>query len=90
MLVQMEMSASALMPVSAVLSARWRQFQPHVARTLTVGAGFVNKVAEVEQGGPGGQVLDEPLRGKQSRTLAAASFSGLSPKINSVWVCHST
>lgn len=73
---QMETSASALMPVSAVLSARWRRFQPHVARTLTVGAGLVNKVAEVEQGGPGGQVLNEPLRGKRSRTVAD-TFSGL-------------
>lgn len=33
-------------------------------RTLTVGARFVNKVAEIEQGGPGGQVLNEPLRSR--------------------------
>lgn len=29
---------------------------------LTMRAGFVDKIAEVEQGGPGGQVLNEPLR----------------------------
>ncbi len=31
---------------------------------FTVRAGFVNKVAEVEQGSPGSQILDEPLRKK--------------------------
>lgn len=29
---------------------------------LTMRASFVDKIAEVEQGGPGGQVLNEPLR----------------------------
>lgn len=29
---------------------------------LTVRAGFVDKITEVEQGCPGGQVLNEPLR----------------------------
>ena len=32
---------------------------------LTVRAGFVDKVAEVEQGGPGSQVLNESLRKRQ-------------------------
>lgn len=63
---QMEAWASARMPASAVLSTRWRRFRPRVARTLTVGASFVNKVAEVEQGGPGGQVLNEPLNGENA------------------------
>lgn len=29
---------------------------------LTMRASFVNEIAEVEQGGPGRQVLNEPLR----------------------------
>lgn len=29
--------------------------------TLTVAASFVNKVAQVEQGSPGSQILDKPL-----------------------------
>lgn len=73
----MEMPASACMPVSASVnvaapSARWHRFQPHAPRTLTVGAGFVNKVTEVEEGGPGGQVLNEPLMGggEQSGTVS--------------------
>lgn len=32
---------------------------------LTVRASFVDKVAEVEQGGPRSQVLNEPLRKRQ-------------------------
>ena len=37
-------------------------FAGHCSSAPTVRAGFVDKVAEVEQGGPGSQVLDEPLR----------------------------
>lgn len=37
-------------------------FTGHSSSALTVRAGFVDKVAEVEQGGPGSQVLNEPLR----------------------------
>lgn len=46
-----------------------------VSYVLTVGAGFVNKVTEVEQGGPGGQVLNEPLRKrmKQQCTVSVVS-----------------
>lgn len=32
---------------------------------LTMRACFVDKIAEVEQGGPGSQVLNEPLRKKK-------------------------
>lgn len=42
-------------------------FPTACARTLTVGAGFVNKVTEVEEGGPGGQVLNEPLMGGKNK-----------------------
>lgn len=80
----MEMPAAARMlartSVSVlVLFARWLYFPPprlqSVSRVLTVGAGFVNKVTEVEQGGPGGQVLNEPLRKrmKQQRTVSVVS-----------------
>lgn len=60
------------MPVStsvsvAALSARWPFVQTHAPCALTVGAGFVNKVTEVEEGGPGGQVLNEPLVGGGER-----------------------
>lgn len=37
---------------------------------LTVGACFVDKIAEIEQGGPGSQVLNEPLR-KRKKTQQA-------------------
>lgn len=79
----MEMPAAARMRVRTsvsvpVLFARWLDFPPvrgvcHCV--LTVGAGFVNKVTEVEQGGPGGQVLNEPLRKrlKQQRTVSVVS-----------------
>lgn len=33
---------------------------------LTMRACFVDKIAEVEQGGPGSQVLNEPLREKET------------------------
>lgn len=36
---------------------------------LTMGARFVNKVAEVEQGGPGGQVLNKPLEKNRIITI---------------------
>lgn len=41
---------------------------------LTVGAGFVDKIAEVEQGGPGSQVLNEPLR-KREKTHTSSHYS---------------
>lgn len=34
---------------------------------LTVRAGFVNEIAEVEQGGPGSQVLNKPLTREKSQ-----------------------
>ena len=39
---------------------------------LTVRAGFVNEIAEVEQGGPGSQVLNKPLK-KREKTQKCVS-----------------
>lgn len=87
---QMEVWASARMPASAVLSARWRRFRPRVARTLTVGASFVNKVAEVEQGGPGGQVLNEPLKGENAAEQRQSVRQASSVKINAFVIFDQT
>lgn len=88
----MEMSVCLQLRVSfrvhSLLFARWLRVShlivlPKVAasncvRVLTMRACFVDEVAEVEQGGPGSQVLNEPLRerereeGKQMNSILLA------------------
>lgn len=61
--------------VHSLLYARWLRVShlivlPKVAasncvRVLTMRACFVDEIAEVEQGGPGSQVLNEPLRERE-------------------------
>lgn len=72
--------------VHSLLFARWLRVShlivlPKVAasncvRVLTMRACFVDEIAEVEQGGPGSQVLNEPLRereeGKQMNNILLA------------------
>lgn len=54
----------------AFLSGRHSSRQTHTDIS-TVRAGFVDEVAEVEQGGPGSQVLNESLRTRQRRQRTA-------------------
>lgn len=49
-------------------------FTGRCSSALTVRAGFVDKVAEVEQGGPGGQVLNEPLRKRNKNSGGKRSY----------------
>lgn len=77
---------SACDHVQSLLFARWLSLSLSLPAAIfciawhcvvvvfTVGTGFVDKIAEVEQGGPGSQVLNEPLR--KRRKITTHSYNG--------------
>lgn len=62
--------------IQSLLFARWLSLSnlivlpiitaSHCVLVLTMRARFVDKIAEIEQGGPGSQILNEPLRERES------------------------